>query len=159
MSFGAPLTLFLSRYGYEDLNAALVASNLTLFSGEEINSASESPIADVTIFVPLNVAFEAIGSVLTGGNQSTLQEVLTYHVIQDNIIFSPSISNTTVATVQGGNVTLSVTNNGSVFVNNAKVVLPNVLLYEGVAHIIDRCDFPMAFCCNSLTEYAVFWIH
>ena len=75
---------------------------------------------------------------LATADQSTLQEVLKYHVIQDNIIFSPSITNTTVATIQGGDLAFSVTDNGSVFVNNAKVILPNVLLYEGVAHIIDR---------------------
>ena len=116
-----------------------MASNLSVFSGIEISSSSESPLTDVTVFIPMDQALEEIGSVLAAANQSTLQEVLKYHVIQNNIIFSPSISNTTAATVQGGDLTFSVTDDGSVFVNNAKVVLPNILLYEGVAHVIDRC--------------------
>ena len=138
LSFGVPLTLFLARYGYTTLNQALIASNLSLFSGIEINSASQSSVTDVTVFIPINEALQAIGSVLAGADQATLQEVLKYHVIPNNVIFSPSISNTTVTSAQGEDLTFSVTNNGSVFVNNAKVILPNIILYEGIAHIVDR---------------------
>jgi uncharacterized surface protein with fasciclin (FAS1) repeats len=64
--------------------------------------------------------------------------VIKYHVVQDNIVFSPSITNTSLTSAQGGELTLSVTEEGAIFVNNAKVILPNVILYEGVAHIVDR---------------------
>lgn len=75
---------------------------------------------------------------LAGADISTIQEVLKYHVVQDNILFSPQLTNTSVTSLQGGQLQVTVGNDGSIFVNNAKVVLPNVILYEGVAHIIDR---------------------
>jgi uncharacterized surface protein with fasciclin (FAS1) repeats len=138
MSFGAPLLLWTARYGYTALNAALVEADLGVFAGNEISGSDETPATDITLFIPTNMAFEEISSVLAASNLSTIQEVLSYHLIQDNIIFSPSLSNTTVATVQGQELTITVTDDGTIFVNNAKVVLPNVILYEGVAHVIDR---------------------
>lgn len=143
LSFGIPFILFLARYGYTGLAQAYQASNLSLFSGIEINSASESPLTDVTIFIPIDEALRSIGSVLSSANQSTLQEVIKYHVVED-IVFSSSITNTTVASAQGQDLAFSVTNNGSIFVNNAKVIIPNVLLYEGVAHIVDRYAVPVS---------------
>ena len=138
MSFGVPTLLYLARYGYTAVNAALEASNLDVFAGVEINYASQTPVSDITFFIPTDMAFEEISSVLATADQSTLQSVLSYHLISDNIIFSPSLSNTTVATIGGQELTITVTEDGSVFVNNAKVILPNVILYEGVGHIIDR---------------------
>lgn len=138
MSFGVPALLFLARYGYIGVDAALVQADLGVFAGVEISGSDETPAKDVTFFVPTNMALEEISSVLAIANQSTLQDVLSYHLIQDNIIFSPSLSNTSVTTAQGKDLTITVTDDGDVFVNNAKVILPNVLLYEGVAHIIDK---------------------
>jgi uncharacterized surface protein with fasciclin (FAS1) repeats len=51
--------------------------------------------------------------------------------------YSPLLTNTTLKTVGGGNVTITV-ENGTVFVNSAKVVTPNVLVANGVVHVIDR---------------------
>jgi uncharacterized surface protein with fasciclin (FAS1) repeats len=138
ISFGVPALLFLGRYGYNGLNAALIESDLGVFAGNDISSSDETPVTDVTFFIPTDLALEEISSVLATANQSTLQSVLSYHLIQDNIIFSPSLSNTTVPTVGGQDLTITVADDGSVFVNQAKVILPNVILYEGVAHIIDR---------------------
>ena len=39
--------------------------------------------------------------------------------------------------MSGGNVTITVTN-GSYFVNSAKVILPDVLVANGVVHVIDK---------------------
>ena len=160
MSFGAPVELFTARYGYTALNAALVQADLGVFAGIEIGGSDETPVKDITLFIPINSAFEDISSVLATANQSTLQDVLSYHLIQDNIIFSPSITNTTVATVQGGELAFTVTDEGDVFVNNAKVILPNVLLYEGVAHIIDRYVIVVLSCFQNapLTIFIASWI-
>lgn len=39
--------------------------------------------------------------------------------------------------MNGGQLTITV-NNGSVFVNSARVVLPDVLVANGVVHVIDK---------------------
>lgn len=50
--------------------------------------------------------------------------------------YSTLLSNTTLPTVGGGNVTIRV-ENGSVFVNSAKVIIPDVLVANGVVHVLD----------------------
>lgn len=71
-------------------------------------------------------------------NESTLREVLGYHVLQDDVVFSTGFGNRSVMTAQGGELELSVLPDGETFVNGARVVFPNVILYNGVAHIIDQ---------------------
>ena len=47
------------------------------------------------------------------------------------------MNNTQLKTMSGMNVTITV-NNGSVFVNSAKVITPDVLVANGVVHVIDN---------------------
>lgn len=46
------------------------------------------------------------------------------------------LTNTTLKTVNGESVTITI-ENGTVFVNSAKVIVPNVLVANGVVHVID----------------------
>jgi len=41
-------------------------------------------------------------------------------------------------TLNGGDVTITIASAGDVFVNNAKVVTPDVLVAGGVIHVIDE---------------------
>ena len=91
---------------------------------------------DITVFVPSNEAFQAIGSALMNASMSDLASVLQYHVINGTVAYSTLVMNETVPTLQGNNLTLTV-EDGSVFVNQAKVVIPNVLVANGVVHVID----------------------
>lgn len=93
-------------------------------------------VENLTIFAPNNDAFKAIGSAFANASQETLQTVLQYHAIAGSVVFSPQITNTSVQTLQGNNINLTVID-GTVFVNSAKVVLPNVILSNGVLHVID----------------------
>jgi uncharacterized surface protein with fasciclin (FAS1) repeats len=94
-------------------------------------------IEDLTIFVPNDAAFVAAASAFEGASIETLTSVLTYHAVAGAVVFSSDIANGTVKTVQGNELTLSVGTDGTVYVDNAKVVLPNIILSNGVAHIID----------------------
>lgn len=93
-------------------------------------------VPDMTLFVPTNEAFDAIGSILAEASIDTLAEVLQYHAVTASVVFSGDVTNTSVPSVQGNDLTLSVVD-GSVFVNAAKVVIPNIILSNGVAHVID----------------------
>lgn len=53
-----------------------------------------------------------------------------------NVLFSTEVTNTTVTASNGGTLTLTVIDD-DIFVNGAKVILPNVLMSDGVAHVID----------------------
>jgi uncharacterized surface protein with fasciclin (FAS1) repeats len=120
-------------------SSTAAAANLTSVAGaltsanlvQKVNSLS-----DVTIFAPSNVAFQSIGSVI--GNLSTEQliSILEYHVVKGTVGYSTILSNMSLPTVNGANVTITI-ENGTVFVNSAKVVTPDVLVNNGVVHVID----------------------
>ncbi|KAK6850271.1 hypothetical protein PG995_014104 [Apiospora arundinis] len=144
LSFGAPLELFLYRAGYLALSGALEAAKLGISFGltgaDDVQSLN---ISDFTILVPKDEAFRSIGSVVAAADTKTLQEVLKYHVIPNNVIFSPSLGNVTVKSLQGADLTFTVLPDGSAWVNNAKITFPNNILYNGIAHVIDSVLSPL----------------
>ncbi|KAK2040870.1 Fasciclin-domain-containing protein [Colletotrichum somersetense] len=142
LSFGAPLQLFTFRSGYLAMNAALEAAHLNVDFGLTGDGVQGLNISDYTIFVPTDDAFRSIGSVLASADLKTLQEVLSYHIIPNNVIFSPSLGNVTVLSLQGANLTFTVLPDGSAWVNNARITFPNTILYNGVAHVIDSVLSP-----------------
>uniref|UniRef100_A0A0D6R2U8 FAS1 domain-containing protein n=1 Tax=Araucaria cunninghamii TaxID=56994 RepID=A0A0D6R2U8_ARACU len=95
-------------------------------------------LRDVTIFVPNNAAFRAIGSALGNLTMEQVVSILEYHVVNGTVAYSTMLKNMTVPTLQGNSVNITVHNASSVFVNNARVVLPNVLVANGVIHVIDE---------------------
>jgi len=147
-SFGAPFQLFTYRAGYLAMNGALEAAKLAIDFGLSGPDAVGLNISDFTIFVPTDEAFEAIGSVVEAVDQATLQEVLKYHIIPNNVIFSPSLGNVTVKSLQGADLVFTVLEDGSAWVNGAKIVFANTILFNGVAHVIDRlvCLCSFLFC-------------
>lgn len=94
-------------------------------------------VADLTIFIPNNDAFVSAASAFANASVETLTSVLTYHAIAGAVIFASDITNGSVATVNGNKLAINVGTDGTVYVDNAKVVLPNIQLSNGVAHIID----------------------
>ncbi|KAH8595200.1 FAS1 domain-containing protein [Bisporella sp. PMI_857] len=116
-----------------------LAAGLTALVGaaEKVGLVSTvDSLKDVTIFAPSNEAFSAAGSAFANATNEKLTSVLSYHVIQGTVGYSSILTNSTLKTVQGGDVTISILN-GSVYVNSAKVIIPNVLVSNGVVHVID----------------------
>lgn len=98
-----------------------------------------------TVFAPTDDAFAAIpedklNALLLPENQETLQQILTYHVVSGEVP-SSEISAGAVPTVEGGEVTISV-DGGTVMVNDATVVQPDVMASNGVIHVIDAVLLP-----------------
>lgn len=97
---------------------------------------------DITAFIPSNAAFQAVGSAFANASASELASVLEYHVINGTVAYSTDVQNGTVPTLQGNSITLTVAN-GSIFVNQAQVIIPNILVANGVVHVIDGCVLPV----------------
>lgn len=97
-------------------------------------------LGNVTIFAPNNSAFQAIGTGLANLSMTDLVSTLEYHcVVAEEPLYSTSLMNgSSVATLQGTNVTITLTSGGDVFVNDAKVITPNLLIAGGVVHVIDE---------------------
>lgn len=89
---------------------------------------------DITVFVPIDEAFESIASVL---DSVDLESFLSYHFLNGSIVFSPSLGDVSSPSLQGTNLTFSVFDYGTIFVNDAKIIFPNVMISSGVAHIVD----------------------
>ena len=122
------------------LDTAL-ALNLTSFRGavnatEQIEKANDR---NVTIFAPNNEAFNRIGSALANLSTDDLRGIVEYHIV-NSVHYSPSLTNGTTLRSEDDGKELRITHheNGTIFVNAAEVVVPNVLIANGVLHIIDK---------------------
>lgn len=93
-------------------------------------------VSDLTLFIPTNGAFEAIGSILADASLETVSNILEYHAIVGDVLFTADLSNTSVPSASGADLTISIIDE-TIFVNTARVVVPNILLSNGVAHITD----------------------
>lgn len=117
------------------LTAAWAALNLT-----GVLSLAES-LRDATFFVPSNKAFESISNIYSNSTPEDLAKLLSYHAVstegQGPLYSSKITGNATIKTHDGQDLHIQV-RNGSVFVNNAKVIQPDLLIAGGVIHVIDQ---------------------
>jgi uncharacterized surface protein with fasciclin (FAS1) repeats len=123
-----------------NVSTTAVAANLTSLVGalteaELVETVDTTP--DLTIFAPSNMAFQSIGSALGNVSKEDLTSILTYHVVEGTVGYSSDLSNTSLTTLNGANVTISV-DNGTVYVNSAMVIIADVLVANGVVHVIDN---------------------
>jgi len=95
-----------------------------------------------TVFAPINAAFEALGTttieaLLDPANQAILQDVLTYHVIPSKVMAADLTDGAMVATVEGGDVTIDLSDPTMPMVNGAKIIATDIVTENGVIHLID----------------------
>ncbi len=103
-----------------------------------------------TVFAPTNAAFGALpagtlDSLLQPENQAQLQSILTYHVVPGAITSDQILGRrVTVETVQGGTLAVNgqVGKIGNVRVNDANVIVPDIIASNGVIHAIDSVLLP-----------------
>lgn len=128
-----------------NLTVALTEGNLTALAGAATQANLVQALSDIqqlTLFAPNNEAFAAVADVASGLTVEQLTAVLGYHVIDGTVVYSSDIVNgTEVKTLQGSDLTITV-RDGSVYVNDAKVVKPDVLVKNGVVHVIDGVLIP-----------------
>lgn len=123
----------------ENVSATAVALNLTSAVGALTNTSLAATVdttADLTIFVPNNAAFQRIGGNLANLSTAELAGILRYHVVP-SLAYSSTLTNGSFPTLNGTNLTITI-EGSSVYVNNARVIQPNVLVSNGVVHVIDR---------------------
>jgi uncharacterized surface protein with fasciclin (FAS1) repeats len=128
------------------LTNTLVTGGLTAFAGALQRAGVESPInnaRDVTVFAPVNDGFSAIGTLVDSMTSEQLAQVLNYHVVQGKVLYSWLITAGTHVTVQGGSLNLKVVN-GEMFVNGAKIISSDVLVGNGVVHVLDAYVQPLS---------------
>jgi uncharacterized surface protein with fasciclin (FAS1) repeats len=99
-----------------------------------------------TVFAPTDEAFAKlpVGTVedlLKPENKAKLVSILTYHVVAGSVSSAQVVKMTSAKTVEGRSVKIS-TKDGSVMIDNAKVVKADVMASNGVIHVIDTVLLP-----------------
>lgn len=101
-----------------------------------------------TVFAPTNAAFKELGdeqvqSLLEPENRDQLTKVLTYHVVPGTLTAADLSDGQKLETVAGETLTVKV-DGGTVMVDDASVVQPDVEASNGVVHVIDSVLTPQA---------------
>lgn len=99
-----------------------------------------------TVFAPTDEAFAklpkgTVESLLKPENKKKLIAVLTYHVVPGKVMAKDVVKLTEAKTVQGSSVKIAV-KDGTVSVDNAKVVKADIETSNGVIHVIDAVMLP-----------------
>jgi len=103
------------------------------------------PLHDVTYFVPVNDGFTAVEEALADLSFEELTEVLKYHVVPGTIGYYDTLENgTALTTLEGQNLTVFITDAGDMFINGAGIVYVDLIIANGVAHLIDNVINPNA---------------
>ena len=95
---------------------------------------------DATYFLPNNEAMRTVGSAINAASDEELQNILMYHCLNHTVspLYTSGINSANWTTAQGEKVFLSYGDQNSLFVNSAEVVHANILVRNGVVHIIDQ---------------------
>ena len=98
------------------------------------------------MFAPTDDAFKklppgTLEMLLKPENKEKLRAILTYHVVAGELTAAEVMQLSSAKTLNGQSVTIS-TNDGTVMINNAKVVKADIHASNGVIHVIDTVLLP-----------------
>jgi transforming growth factor-beta-induced protein len=113
---------------------------------------SEGPF---TVFAPTNDAFNKLLAALNISasdlmNQPDLAKVLLYHVVSGNVLSTDLTNGLSAPTLNGESVSFDLTD--GVKVQNASVVLADLVANNGVVHVIDSVLVPQNFVYQAVVQ-------
>lgn len=121
---------------HDTLEAAVIAAELA----DDLSGPGP-----FTVFAPTDAAFAALPSgtieTLLADPTGTLAQILLYHVVSGQALSTDLSDGQTIATLLGENITVTIGMNG-VMINNATVVVADILADNGVVHVIDAVLLP-----------------
>jgi uncharacterized surface protein with fasciclin (FAS1) repeats len=121
---------------HDTLEAAVIAAELA----DDLSGPGP-----FTVFAPTDAAFAALPSgtieTLLTDPTGTLAQILLYHVVGGQALSTDLSDGQTITTLQGEDVTVTIGMNG-VMINNATVVVADILADNGVVHVIDLVLLP-----------------
>ena len=126
-----------SNGSFKTLVAAVTAAGLV----ETLSGAGP-----FTVFAPVDDAFAAlpagtVESLVEPENKEKLTGILTYHVLAGKVLSTDLTDGMTATTVNGEEITIHLTD-GKVLVNDAEVVIADVVTDNGVIHAINKVIMP-----------------
>ncbi len=136
MSMGTIVDIAVADGRFNTLVAAVTAAGLA------DTLASEGPF---TVFAPTDDAFAALpaGTVEALLNDiPTLTDILLYHVVAGKVMAADVVNLTSATTVQGSDVTITVTDDGVFLNDTVKIIITDIEASNGVIHVIDSVLLP-----------------
>ncbi|KAK3939747.1 Fasciclin-domain-containing protein [Diplogelasinospora grovesii] len=129
-----------ARDAYRDLTSFLGA----LYAAGLVEEFAETP--NVTIFAPRNAAFQRVAGTLEGLSRDELAQVMRYHMVPGAYLPSASLANgTNLTTAAAGGTPLHILRAGNnLYIDSAQMVQPDILVANGVVHMIDNVLNPAA---------------
>ena len=106
-------------------------------------SGTLSEAGPYTVFAPTNAAF--LDSLFGGGTSISadqLSSILTYHVLKGIYADTDLRDGLILTTLQGEKLTFKSTKENGEFVNDKRIIIPNILANNGIIHIIDGVLIP-----------------
>lgn len=100
----------------------------------------------ITAFVPSNAAFVAAGNYTQ--TSARLASQLSNHIVTNQVLYLPRLVHGACYRTKAGNDITVTVKSGRYFINDAEIVQPDLILENGVAHIINKVMpflFPLAF--------------
>ena len=97
-----------------------------------------------TVFAPTDAAFAKLPPGTVAGLLSELPklaDILTHHVVAGKKMAADVVKLTSLSTLAGKNVNVSV-QNGKVYIKNAQVIVTDIIASNGVIHVIDAVLIP-----------------
>jgi uncharacterized surface protein with fasciclin (FAS1) repeats len=127
----------LKAFSLDSFFGALHAAELMPTLAEEQN---------VTIFAPRDEALALVGGTLSSLDTDALARVMGYHVVSNRVISSAELSNgTRLDTRAGSGAALTVRRSGNdLYVDSSRVVQPDILIANGVLHVVENVLNPDA---------------
>ncbi len=101
-----------------------------------------------TVFAPTDDAFAAlpegtVETLLLPENKQKLTDILLYHVVAGKVMAADVVTLTEAETVLGQAVAVKV-DMGKVYINDAEVIITDIVTSNGVIHVIDAVLLPKA---------------
>ena len=101
-----------------------------------------------TVFAPTDDAFAklpagTVDSLLLPENKQKLTDILLYHVVAGKVMAADVVGLTEATTVLGQDVAIKV-DMGKVYINDAEVIITDIVTSNGVIHVIDSVLMPKA---------------
>ena len=101
-----------------------------------------------TVFAPTDTAFSDAGIDLddfsTESDVEVLTSILLYHVYSGSVAAADVTDGMTATMVNGESASFTVTSD-AILINDATVIVPDILASNGVVHVIDEVLFPPSF--------------
>jgi uncharacterized surface protein with fasciclin (FAS1) repeats len=100
----------------------------------------------LTVFAPTNAAFAKVPKATLNKlahNKKLLAAVLEYHVVKGALTAAQIEKKTSLNTLEGASLAVKV-KSGSVYINQAKVITPNLQASNGIVHVINSVLTPPA---------------